>query len=250
MNQEIEEKAEKVLLRSKLYQSLGVALLYPDTEFSAAVTSERFFQEIERPLRSLLGSRGDKLADECVGISKKGMSADELINAYQSVFSHTISQVCPPCEMEYERTHVFQLTQQLADLSGFYKAFGAQIVERTGERVDHFAVQMEFMSWLTFKEAYFIQEDRSEPRQIIVDGQRKFFKDHLGRWAPLFLQKVIKQQPPEFYRLVAEAALLFLEFERNLLGVVPQELRDTDFQSTPEFEDEPMCGFSDSCSRI
>jgi hypothetical protein len=68
MNQEIEEKAEKVLLRSKLYQSLGAALLYPDTEFSAAVTSERFFQEIERLLRSLLGSRGDKLADECVGI--------------------------------------------------------------------------------------------------------------------------------------------------------------------------------------
>ena len=248
MNRQIEEKAEKALLRSQMYQGLGAALLYPDKEFSVAVTSGRLFEEIERLLRRVLGSESEHLADEWVRIARKGMSSEDLVNAYQEVFTHTISQVCPPCEMEYERTHVFQLTQQLADLSGFYKAFGAQPVEKSGERVDHFSVEMEFMSWLTLKETYFIQEQKSEPQQIIVDGQRKFFKDHLGRWAPLFLQKVIKQQPPEFYRLVADAALLFLEFERNLLGVVPQELRDTDFQSTPEFEEEPICGLSESCS--
>ncbi len=247
MGSNIEEDVRLTLLRSRLYQTLASALLYPDREFSLTVTTGRFSREIERLLKSVTGLKDRLLIKDWERMAKEVLSSEQLLNAYQQVFSHTISQTCPPCELEYERTHVFQLTQQLADLSGFYKAFGAQLVEKTSERVDHIAVEMEFMSWLTLKEAYFIQEENGDAQQIVADAQRKFFKDHLGRWAPLFLQKMLKQSPPEFYRIVAEAASSFLEFEKNLLGVNPRELRDTDFQSIPDFEEEPICGFSDSC---
>lgn len=247
MNVEMEDKAWLALFRSKLYQRLAAAFLLPNKELSEAVTTGEFFAEIEQLLESVIRRKEGQPSKDWKRLATKRLGSDQLLNSYHQVFSHTLSQTCPPCEMEYERTHVFQLTQQLADLSGFYKAFGAQPVDKSGERVDHFAVQMEFMSWLTLKQAYFIQEENGEAQQIVADAQMKFFKDHLGRWAPLYLQKMLNQQPPEFYQLVAEAASSFLESEKNLLGVSPQQLRDTDFQSIPIFDEEPICGSSDSC---
>ncbi|MEE9187097.1 MAG: molecular chaperone TorD family protein [Bacteroidota bacterium] len=247
MDHENEENARLALLRSRLYQTLAASFLHPDKEFLESVATGRFFGDTEPLLKSVVRENGRELMEDWKQMARKGPTSEQLLNSYHLVFSHTLSQTCPPCEMEYERTHVFQLTQQLADLSGFYKAFGADLVEKSGERVDHFAVQMEFMSWLTLKQAYFIQEGNGEAQQIVTDAQRKFFKDHLGRWSPLFLRKLLRERPPKFYRLVAEAASSFLEFEKNLLGVDPQGGRDTDFQSIPDFEEEPMCGFSDSC---
>ena len=247
MDQKIENNAGLALLRSRLYQLLAGAFLHPNEEFSKTVGDGSFCLEMAQLLKGIIQSKNPRLLDEWQQLAERTLSPEELLESYQQIFSHTISQSCPPCEMEYERTHVFQLTQQLADLSGFYRAFGAQLVERSGERVDHVAVQMEFMSWLTLKEAYFSQVENDEARKIIVDAQRKFFKDHLGRWAQLFLQKVLRQHPANFYRLIADSAVSFLEFEKNLLGVNPQRLRDTDFQLMPNFEDEQNCGIPESC---
>ncbi|MFQ5799322.1 MAG: hypothetical protein ACE5H0_11635, partial [Bacteroidota bacterium] len=117
MDREIEENAQAALLRSRLYQSLAVAFLHPNREFSMTVTTGRFFVELEPLLKSVIRSKDRQWIEDWQELVKEGVSSEQLLDAYQQVFSHTLAQTCPPCEMEYERTHVFQLTQQLADLS-------------------------------------------------------------------------------------------------------------------------------------
>ena len=66
---------------------------------------------------------------------------------------------CPAYETAY--AHPFSRQRELADISGFYRAFGVQI---EGERPDHLAVECEFASLLCTKEAIAGASGREEER--------------------------------------------------------------------------------------
>lgn len=72
--------------------------------------------------------------------------------AYQVVFGLTMSKICPPYETEYcewkDPTH---RAQRLADVSGFYCAFGLEPSRRVPERADNIALEIEFVAFLIEK---------------------------------------------------------------------------------------------------
>lgn len=70
----------------------------------------------------------------------------------------------------------------LADVAGFYRAFG--VGAAGGERVDHLAVELEFFAWLLLKEAHLGAAGDREGVERVTDARRKFLADHL---APLAL---------------------------------------------------------------
>jgi TorA maturation chaperone TorD len=71
---------------------------------------------------------------------------------------------------------------ELADIAGFYRAFGVEITPGT-ERPDHIAVELEFMHLLAVKEVVAAgREDGGEHARICRDARATFFRDHLGRW--------------------------------------------------------------------
>lgn len=77
-------------------------------------------------------------------------------------------------------------TFQMADIAGFYGAFGFEV---TGERPDHIVPQLEFLALLLVKEAYsLIAEDR-DGAAICAEARGKFVAEHLGRWLPLLAQR-------------------------------------------------------------
>lgn len=67
----------------------------------------------------------------------------------------------------------------LADLSGFYKAFGMK--ENEDITIDNFAVEAEFMSQLLLREAVGIQKGDQEMLEIVRGAEKKFLTDHLSR---------------------------------------------------------------------
>lgn len=80
----------------------------------------------------------------------------------------------------------------LADLTGFYKAFG---VESKSMIIDHLAVECEFMAALLLREAYAESSGNKEMYEIVRDAQKKFIKDHLGR-AFYFFSGLKREEDP------------------------------------------------------
>jgi TorA maturation chaperone TorD len=75
-------------------------------------------------------------------------------------------------------------TFEMADVGGFYKAFGVELGDG-GERVDHITAELEFMNLLAVKESIALQEEGcGEHSQTCRDASRVFLRDHLVRWAP------------------------------------------------------------------
>jgi TorA maturation chaperone TorD len=114
-------------------------------------------------------------------------------------------------------------SQELADISAFYRAFGLEISEGT-ERHDHISVELEFMGYLFFKEAYGKEKGHSAEKVALVqDGQRRFLKEHIGRWVPLFCRLLRKKGGDSFYGALANFTSIFIKKDMEVMGVQAKE---------------------------
>lgn len=124
----------------------------------------------------------------------------------------TLSPECPPYETQYGAGNIFAQTDELADVAAFYRACG--LAAPAHERVDHLAVELEFMGFLALKEAYALVSNESERARETREMARRFFAEHLDRWAESFLDRFETRAPEESRRLRR-----WLRTERRLLGI-------------------------------
>jgi nitrate reductase assembly molybdenum cofactor insertion protein NarJ len=166
--------SQLALRRSQLYRFLADALLYPAEDWLCDVPLlEPALDELNLSHYRLRGSALD-LAD--------------LQAEHRRVFGLTGS-LC--YETEYGLPHEFRQSQEMADIAGFYRAFGFENGGLIRERPDYLSTELEFMHTLTLKEVYAREAGEQEHLEVCVDAQRKFLRDHLAHWLPLF------QLPPE-----------------------------------------------------
>lgn len=148
---------------------------------------------------------------------------EELAERHQNLFGLLIAKTAPPYETEYCRsTLTFYRSQQLADIAGFYCAFGLEQNREEPERQDHIATELEFMSHLIEKELFASgQPELEEKAALCREAQQKFFEAHLAWWAPAFAQLMARGAPDGLYPAIAGALASFIACERNILGVQP-----------------------------
>ena len=112
---------------------------------------------------------------------------------------------------EYISEHEFQRSNYLADISGFYKAFGVEI---HSDRPDSLEAILEFMHYLIYKE---INAPSTEKAEICLDAQRKFFNEYVSVMAKAIAQKVIAQTQSSFYKTISLEMQEFLAEEEKIL---------------------------------
>lgn len=172
---------------------------------------------------------------------------DELQSAHRRLFGHVVRGKCPPYELEYGRREILQQASELADLAGFYAAFGMQLNDDAHERPDHVCAECEFMSVLAAKEAHALEKKDDEARTVIVDAGRSFLADHLGLWLPAMARRLRDADPDGFYGAMGRLAGSLIELECRLKEVPcgPQllELRTVD----PNSDGTIQCGSEESC---
>ncbi len=247
---------ERALNRSKIYLLISWSLLYPeDEEFLDYLRCGEFVDDGRTALDALeaaLGSEGSERAKGKLGSLKKQLArvesliASECVNwqlsdlqsEHRRVFSNVITLDCPPYETLFGNDHVFAQSHVMGDISGFYKAFGVELSKDIHERLDHLSVEFEFMHFLAYKESYSRCHDGVEKTQIVVDAQKKFVKNHIGRWVPLFCRMLTKKADSGLFKLVADMTADWMDFETAFLGVAPQPYNETDYRpatfSSPE----------------
>lgn len=171
----------------------------------------------------------------------------ELGGAHVRLFGHAVRGTCPPYELEYGRGEIIQQTADLADLAGFYSAFGLELDETACERADHVAVELEFMCVLCSKEAWGCKHGEPELAERCSDARRLFLRDHLARWLPAFAHRVAALDQDGFYGRAASLAAALIVEECRMFDIEagPQwlELRPADPQRDTEIDCESSgCG--------
>ncbi|MDA0839764.1 MAG: molecular chaperone TorD family protein [Planctomycetota bacterium] len=116
-----------------------------------------------------------------------GAHKGTILEEFDRAFGLMVSKECPPFETEFcPQTLTVYRMQTLADIGGFYKAFGLESSRSRPERQDHIALELEFMAWLIAKEIYAVREGLEESAQVCRSAQTNFVTNHLAWWTPAF----------------------------------------------------------------
>lgn len=141
---------------------------------------------------------------------------------YEAVFGYCASKSCPPYETEYcALKDIHFRTQQMADVAGFYCAFGLRPSSKVHDRLDHVSLETEFMAILITRQIRAAHENLSaEAAEICYEAQRTFFRDHLGWWLPAFGARLMSEATG-FYRTLGQLIRAFVPAERAIFGLPP-----------------------------
>ncbi|MBI2067741.1 MAG: molecular chaperone TorD family protein [Deltaproteobacteria bacterium] len=149
---------------------------------------------------------------------------EELRSEQARLFSLTVAGGISPYETEYGDQEVFAKTQSLADIAGFYRAFGFEVAPEAHQRIDFIGAELEWMSWIVLKEEHARKNGRTEEAELCHEAAAKFLHDHLGRWAP-FLGNLLKQEARHpFYRMLGETLQQFIDEECSRFEVTPEKV--------------------------
>ncbi|MBI4428895.1 MAG: molecular chaperone TorD family protein [Ignavibacteriales bacterium] len=212
-------------VRARIYRVLAKVFQYPSKEnikllsqeqhSNALLRNEALSSELTCAIRDVLAM---------LTPTDAGLTVDRLEYEYNRLFAHLGSAKCPPYETEYGYDNVFQKTQAMADIAGFYYAYGLDVADDNTERVDFIGTELEFMSFLALNEAYARENGNADQLEICVDTQRKFLRDHLGRWTAVFVKILMNSSDNHFYREMGRLTTLLLHDEAVRLDVALNEV--------------------------
>lgn len=224
-----------------LFRFLAAALSNP-TSAEWRVLGEEASQATARASHSLLSQEFDQTSiplgfgeSPLEGLDIRPILRDMPVEEYLAVVEHgrvfglAGTRECSPYETEYHpNEEVFFRSQQMADIAGFYRAFGLSVSPARHERVDHIALELEFVAFLLMKKRHLRSRQDNpcdgELLATVQEARRKFCSDHLSWWAPSFAVALRRKSAGGFYEAVGTVLSALLPIERHRLGVVAPKM--------------------------
>ncbi len=214
-------EVDPLLARSQIYHILACLFRHP-LSITDAICIEKETVVWEAAVgflpssypQDILRTPLKRLGEEMKNISKEAWAWQ-----YESCFGHTAHGPVPCYELEYGEEHSHRQPQQLGDISAFYLAFGLKIHTQAYERVDHIAVECEFMQYLLFKEAYALANDAQENALICREASGLFLREHLSQWVPSFARKLFRHASGDLLKAAADFTLAFITWDCQAQGI-------------------------------
>lgn len=195
-----------------MYRLLAMALSYP-TDESLAELGELVAEEQRLPGR-LSGLLREMASTAAAGA---GVLGREHIRLFPPIESPDTAGY----ETAYRGDEIFNHTAVMADVAGFYKAFGLAVGGSTRQRPDHITVELEFLAFVSFKEALCIRGGDDEQADVCADAERAFLADHLGDWAPELGRRLKEHALGPFYRAAGSLLDRWVTMRLDGLGLEP-----------------------------
>jgi TorA maturation chaperone TorD len=143
--------------------------------------------------------------------------ADGLADEYVRVFGLATCRECPPYETEFlTADDPFFRAQQMADIAGFYRAFGLTPGAEGRERPDFLGLELEFAAYLLMRQRMAATDELAA---ICRHARQVFVRDHLSWWTPSFALAVRRKAETGFYEGVGRALAALLPIERRRLDI-------------------------------
>ena len=207
------------LRRASLYRVLGGAFAYP--------TAERI-EALARAASTLALSEHDTgLRNAIAGFASAAYTTDADAAGTEYVFLFDREARCPAHEGAWgEAAATAGRVARLADIAGFYRAFGFEAAGAQPESEDHLVPELEFMSAIALKQAWAIVESHHERADIVDDAGTKFLTEHLGRWARTFAHALAGATALPYYTTAATLLCEWIAADVARLGATPDAIGD------------------------
>jgi DMSO reductase family type II enzyme chaperone len=216
----LKEPAERLAAaRSCTYGLFVGALAYPDALLLETIRSG----DLTEGLRNVLAEIDPSLVEggDWEALSDAG-GEDELAVEYSRLFD--VGTPAPPCPL-YGGLYGGARMKTMEEAIRFFNHFGLTLSEEQRELPDHLATELEFLHFLTFREAEALQQ-QADPGPF-RRAQRDFIERHPGSWVPKLASRLEKQQPMRFFAELIGRLQRFLAHEqRYLTGLVGPAPRD------------------------
>ena len=211
--------------RQSLYRFAALTLLDPKADSWQQLADRQTHKLITQAAEVLRDEPLAKAEDLAVGdqpieqldpapvLAQMPAAAAELNTLYENSFGLLVSSGSPPYETEYiGDKFTFQRSHALADISGFYHAFGLKPSLAHPERHDHIVLELEFMAFLIGQQRQASEDndpDREQHETVCGDAQVRFFREHLAWWVPAFARLLSHEAKGGYFDAVAvfQAAL-------------------------------------------
>ena len=207
--------ALEALVRSALYEALALGFRRPTHETVHRLASPE-------GAAGLVVAAG--MLDACLPRLVRGLADTDLRLAtlaplHERLFGHTVRGEVPLYETEYGGDELFLQPQELADLGGFYAAFGLVTAPDVRERADHVSCECEFLMFLARKAAVAGERSDATMAEETRKATRLFLRDHLGRFLPALAARLERADPGGFYGALAALACAFVARECRAVDV-------------------------------
>jgi DMSO reductase family type II enzyme chaperone len=212
---------QQLLGRSAVYEALALGLTYP-VEASIQRLADLVADLAEHEVSATYGL-GPRLAAITSALEDVDVPALQL--EHNRLF---VGQVlCSPHETEYERD-TFSKAAQLADIAGFYSAWGLQTSDSRRTMPDFIGTELEFLAMLTRREAYAAMRGWKHRQRIARESTRAFLQTHPGRWVNAFatdLREAASDGPAgRLYAALGRLLEQFVVMDIAAAGVLPAPL--------------------------
>ncbi|MBI2524958.1 MAG: molecular chaperone TorD family protein [Candidatus Rokubacteria bacterium] len=209
------EEVGLALARAGVYRLLGGAFAYP-----AAASLEELSRLAVAAAAGPLGV--PPLGGALLALAKALRESDAAELALEHVLLFDRQVRCPPYEGAYgDVPQLAGKAAQLADVAGFYAAFGLEQARGRPDCEDHIAAELEFMSVLALKEAYLLAEGDGEGVEVTRQGQARFLSDHLGRWAQALADALREATALPYYAAAGDLLAAWVGAEVSRVGASP-----------------------------
>ena len=208
------ESAQTAANRSRMYQLLGAAFAFPDEDFFEAVHD---------------GTFATTLAEMCVGLPYDltkvatpdliagGTSCAEFESEYIRLFD--VGPAGPPCPL-YGGTYIGDRMKVMEDATRFYNFFHLRLSAEMRELPDHITTEMEFLHYLTFREAEACQQGLDV--SSLLRAERDFLARHLCKWMPHLQARLAKQTTLSFFPALVRFAAAFLAADQAYVAAAAE----------------------------
>ena len=190
--------------RSRGYLIFAEALEYPDE----LLVEEIRKGQLSDALKEILGELDAKLVDEIDwnALRDPGQGEDLAVE-YTRLFD--VGTSGPPCPL-YGGLYGGARMKKMEEAVRFYNHFGLKVAdEESRELPDHLTTELEFLHYLSFREAEALHE--GEDPGPYRRAQSDFVERHPGRWIPKLNARLEQQEPMPFFRELFRALQHFLE---------------------------------------
>ncbi|MCH7745205.1 MAG: molecular chaperone TorD family protein [Chloroflexi bacterium] len=204
------QELNRIVARASIYGVSALAFAYPEDEVT---------EDIREGVTTLMESL------EAAGVDREAI---EKGNAFLRLWASTESSIIKQDysdlfigkqqfrldESDYDKT-IFYRHQRIADVSGFYRAFGFERSTESFERQDFVGMELEFMQVLLLKLAYAMENGWDDHAEMCRDAEAKFFKEHLEWWIPDMCERLRGASPCEFYKSLSSFLESFIKSEAS-----------------------------------
>jgi DMSO reductase family type II enzyme chaperone len=189
--------------RSSIYLLLSCAFAYPEG-LARAVVDGGLRGALEHWRRALpygLPPAPEALADP-------GVAGGDLEAEYIRLFD--VGAGGPPCPL-YGGVYQGDRMRTMEEAARFYHFFGLRLAPPLRELPDHLSTELEFMHYLTYREAE-ARQGGADPASLLR-AERDFLERHPCRWVPRLAERLARQDARPFYPALVAFAVGFLAAE-------------------------------------